>query len=286
MQYARIATKALVVVFAVAIFAAAQSAPGQPDGMDLLKNVELTYGAMNTYSAKVTTTMAMGGSETQGKMNMENSVTITADSTGKFRVESKGMMGMLVVYDGNTMWLYMPTANSYTKLPLDGASSSAQAGAMGGGMFGGANALLEYKNVTMGVKEAKVLRSEKVHVNDSDADCWIVSLEYEPLGSQASAAAQTAGLPAAGDFARSKILWVDKSRYLVYQEDSTSKMILPRTNAPTTIRQKSKVDSITVDEPVSPNVFAFTPPPDATEMDHSESIKQKTQSTPQNQKQL
>jgi hypothetical protein len=96
MQYARIATQIMILVMAAAMAAAAQTAPApeQPDPMDLLKSVELAYGAMNTYSAKVTSTMAMDGSDAQGKMNMETSMTVTADSTGKFRLEGNGMMGM------------------------------------------------------------------------------------------------------------------------------------------------------------------------------------------------
>ena len=278
MLYPRIATRSLLFVFAAAVSAAAQTAPDQPDAVDLLKNVELTYGAMNTYSAKVNSTMAMNGAGAQGKMNMETALTITADSTGRFRMESTGMMGMTVVYDGSNMWLYMPTANSYSKLPLGGASHAAT---MGGGVFGAANAPVEYKSVTTGVKEAKILRSEKVHVNGSDADCWVISLEYEGPGSNESAAAQTAGM-AFSDLARSRTLWVDKSRYLVYEDDSVAKMTMPNTNTSTTMKQTSKVESVAVNDPVSPNVFAFTPPADAREMDESK-FKMKVPEAPQSQ---
>lgn len=270
MEHFRIATKALILFFAAAVSSVAQTvpAPGQPDAMDLLKSVELAYGAMNTYSAKVTTSMAMDGSGGQGKMNMETSTTITADASGKFRMESTGMMGMTLVYDGNAMWMYMPTGNSYSKLPLSSGSPSTEAGAMGGGMFGGANALQEYKSVTEGLKEAKIVRSEKLHVNDSDADCWVVTLQYEGLGSEATAAMQSAGFPAS-DFARAKMLWIDKTRYLVYQDESTTKMTMPNANTPTNMKQSSKVQSFTVNDPVSPDVFTFTPPPGAKEMDES-----------------
>ena len=270
MQYTRVAIRTLILVLAAATAAVAQTAPApeQPDAMDLLKNVELAYGAMNTYSAKVTTSMAMDGAGGQGKMNMETSMSITADASGKFRMEGTGMMAMTLVYDGNAMWMYMPAANSFSKLPLTSGSPAAEAGAMGGGMFGGANALEEYKSVSRGVSEAKILRSEKLHVNDSEADCWVVSLQYEGFGSQATAAMQSAGLPFS-DFARTKMLWVDKTRYLVYQDDSTTKMTMPKTNTPTNMKQASKVQSFTVNDPVSPDVFKFTPPPDAKEMDES-----------------
>lgn len=281
MPYARVAIRTLILIFAAAMAAAAQTAPApeQPDAMDLLKNVELAYGAMNTYSAKVTTSMAMDGSGGQGKMNMETSTTITADASGKFRVESTGMMGMTLVYDGNAMWMYMPTGNSYSKLPLSSGSPSAEAGAMGGGMFGGANALQEYKSVTEGLKEAKIVRSEKLHVNDSEADCWVVSLQYEGVGSEATAAMQSAGLPA-NDFARAKMLWIDKTRYLIYQDESTMKMTMPNANAPTNVKQTSKVQSFTVNDPVSPDVFTFTPPPGAKEMDESKFMPKSGEARP------
>lgn len=265
MQYARVAKKTLILVFAAVMACAAQTlAPEQPDAMDLLKSVELAYGAINTYSAKVTETTSM--EEGPGaQVNMEKAVTLTADSTGKFRMESTGMTGMTIIYDGNAMWMYMPMANSYSKLPLSG-SPSLEAGAMGGGMFGGANALDEYKNVSQGIKEAKIVRSEKLRVGDADVDCWVVSLEYGPWGSDA--AAQAAGV-SPKDLEHSKTLWVDKNRFLVYREDSKIKMTMPNANTSTNIKQTSKVQSVTVNDPVSPDVFTFTPPPGAKEMDES-----------------
>jgi outer membrane lipoprotein-sorting protein len=224
--------------------------------------------------------MAMDGSDAQGKMNMETAVTVTADASGKFRIESTGMMGMVLIYDGNQLWMFMPMSKSYSKLPMSGGSRSAEAEAMGGGMFGGANALQEYKSVSTGLKEAKIMGSEKLHVNDSDADCWVVSLQYVGLGSEAASAMQAAGFPA-GDFARTKTLWIDKTRYLVYREDSTMKMTMPNTSTPTNVKQTSNVQSFTVNEPVSPDFFTFTPPADAREIDESK-FTRKNGETPKN----
>jgi hypothetical protein len=55
-----------------------------------------------------------------------------------------------------------------------------------------------YTNLTATLKEARVLGSEKLHVDDSDVDGWVVSLDYEPtrpLGNDGSAALQTPGFP-------------------------------------------------------------------------------------------
>lgn len=275
MHYARVATKTLCLMFAATIFSAAQTAPTpqQPDAMDLLKSVELAYGAINTYSAKVTETTSMEGSGAQ--TDMETAVTVTADSTGKFRVESTGITGMVLVYDGNATWMYMPMAKSYSKLPLSGGSPSTGAEAMGG-MFGGANALEAYKNVSKGVKEARIVRSEKLHVNGADADCWVVSLEYEAMPEEASAAAEAGGV-SLKDFELGKTLWVDKNRFLVYREDSKMKMTMPNANAPTNMKQTSNVQSFMINDPVSPEVFTFTPPPGAKEMDESKFIPKTSQ---------
>ncbi len=268
-----------------ALSAAAQSDPNQPDALSLLKNIEATYSSMNTYSAKVTSAVSISGLETQGKMDMETSTTVTADSSGKFRLETTGLMGRLAVYDGSTMWLYMPSTNSYYKHSLNDSSPAAQTGAqfgagIGMGIFGGANPLSGYKNLIAALKEAKVLGSEKLHVNDSEVDCWVVFLDYEPVGSQEISALETAGLPAFGDLTRSRTLWVDKGRYLVYRDDSPIRMTMQNTNSPSDIKQTSKVESVRVNEPVSPDVFTFTPPSGAKEMDPSK-FKTKTPEAPQ-----
>lgn len=252
-----------------AVLAVAQSAPDQPDAIDLLKNVALTYRAMRTYSAKSTNVMEISGTNIQQKVEIP--LTITADSSGKMRMESTGMAGMLMVFDGKTMWMYMPSLNKYTKLSSSDAASSGQLGS-GTEMFGPAtNSFLGYQSVASNVKEAKILRSEKLHVNGSDVACWVVSAEYEPSGGGQETSEQTAGAPAA-DLAQTKTLWVDKTQYLVHQEDSTSKMNMSGASAPMETKQTIKFDSITVDQPVPEDTFTFTPPPGATEMDLSSFI--------------
>src|SRR5436190_7884300 len=281
MQRARIASQTLGLISAAAVLAAAQSASSQPDALDLLKNVEATYSAMGTYSARSTNLIEMNGANLQNKMEM--SMTIAADSSGRFRMESKGMMGMLMVFDGSTMWIYMPQTNQYSKVPHEQVLAAAtpeggvgvhSEGAMA--MFGSfANPFHGFRSIAANLKEAKVLRSEKLHVNGSDVDCWVVSVEYEsatgpPLGQPSQAHTdQTAGF----ERAPTKMLWVDKTRYLVYQEDSTSKMTMPGANETMNIRNTTKFDNVTVDELVSPDVFTFTPPPGATEMDSSKEVK-------------
>lgn len=273
MQTLRVSSKAslLGAALVAATLAAAQSAPnqGQPDALDLLRNVEATYAAMGSYSAKSTRVIEMNGPSMQNKMEMTD--TITTDSSGRFRRESAGMMGMVMVFDGSTMWTYMPQLNKYSKISLDQlkalrSQSHAEQSTSDAATFApAAGPFVEYRSVASNVKEAKVLRSEKLHVDDADTDCWVVSVEYEPQNDQASSEqATTLGVK---ELSRSKTLWVDKSRYLVYQEESVSQMTMPGANGPTNTKETMKLESISLDVPASPDLFTFTPPTGATEMD-------------------
>lgn len=235
MRSVRVTSKTVGVLFGTALLAVAQPTPDQPDALDLLKNVALTYHAMRTLSAKLTS--VMNGPDMQQKIEMP--MTIMADSSGKMRVENTGVTGMLMVFDGSTMWIYMSSFNKYTKLPLSSAASSAQPDSF----FG-------YQSVATDVKEAKILRSEKLQVNGSHADCWVVQLQYEPAGARTLWA---------------KTLWVDKTHYFVYREDWTSKMAMPGTSAPTETKHTIKFDTISLDQPVPEDTFTFTPPSGATE---------------------
>jgi outer membrane lipoprotein-sorting protein len=276
MPSAQIASKTLGVLLAAAILAAAQSVPDQPEALDLLKNVALTYRAMRTFSAKSTTVIEINNSNMQTKI--ETPMTITGDSSGKMRMETTSMGGSLTVFDGSVLWMYISSLNKYMKMPSSGVSS----GPLGGGDLGGravgamgmsnpgTDSLFGYQSVDSNVKEAKILRSEKLEANGTGVDCWVVFVAYESSGGQASSE-QGAGAPAV-DLTRTKTLWVDKAHYLVYRDDSSGKMTMPGTGTPTETKQTIKFDSITVDQPVPEGTFTFTPPPGATEMDLSSLI--------------
>lgn len=288
MQLTRITSQTLGLIFVTAILASAQSIPdkGHPDALELLKNVEATYSAMGSYSAKATHVIEMNGANLQNKMEM--SMAIAVDRSGRFRIDSTGMMGMLMVSDGSTVWVYTPQLNQYSKFSLGQAQASAQSqGALdqsegdldvraegGMAMLASVNPLHGYQSLGSNVKEAKLLRSEKVHVNGSEVDCWVISVEYEsPASPTTGARAQKTAESPGFELAPTKTLWVDKTRYLVYQEESANKITMPGANEPINERDTTKFDSVSVDEPISPDVFTFTPPPGATEMDTSKEIE-------------
>ena len=80
-----------------------------------------------------------------------------------------------------------------------------------------------------------MLRSEKLHVNDSEVDSWVVFLDLRVGRS----------LP-----------WVDKGRYLLCRDHSTLRTMMRNTNSPLHMRHTSKVESARVNDEVSPDVFS------------------------------
>jgi outer membrane lipoprotein-sorting protein len=251
------AGKTLVILLATAVLAVAQSTPAQPEALHLLNNVAMTYYAMKSYSAKSTDviTTSRPGMQQQMEWNM----TTTADFSGRTRAEVTGATPMLMIFDGKILWMYMSQLNKYIKLPTTKP---------GWGVEGIESAMattgFTYKNVATNVKGATVLRSEKIPFSGSNVDCWVVSVEYQPLSAHASSG-RTAGVAASEVTA--KTLWVDKIQYLVYQEDSTSKKTIAGATGPTETKVAVKYESITVDPDVASDAFTFTPPPGATEID-------------------
>jgi outer membrane lipoprotein-sorting protein len=219
---------------------------------------------MTSYSSKSTNVISMNGQGMQQKI--EVNMTTTTDSSGKMRIEATGVTAMLMIYDGNTFWMYFSQLNKYAKVST-GAGVQGSGGAVPGmpGMSG--DTFGPYKNVAANVKDATILRAEKLSFGGSDVDCWVVTVDYQPhIG--AASSAQPAGASAANGTV-TKTLWIDKTHYLVYQEDSTSKATLPGAPGPMESKQTVKYESIVRDPPIGPDTFKFSPPEGATEMDLS-----------------
>ncbi len=261
MRFIQFASKILVALFGTAVLALAQSAPDPPRALELLKKVQSTYRAMRTYSARSTNVMELSDPYVPEKTEMDD--TITADSSGRLRIESAGAVGMAVISDGKTLWTYLAPANTYAKLPSDNGEASGAVGV--GKFFPGPNSFAEYRSVATNVSEARILRSEKLPVNGSEADCWVVAVNYQFPAMPASYRQET-GFQVI-EPVMTKTLWVDKAHYLVYQEDSALELTMPGATAPTETRSTVKFESVAVDQPVPPETFTFTPPAGAAEMD-------------------
>ena len=277
MRIARMTAQALVISVAAAALAAAQSnndqpssargqgqpaqqqataEPGQPDALNLLRNVAETYRSMTTFRAEANMVTEMNGPDMQSKMEMP--MTLIIGSQGRTRIESKGAVGMLSVSDGQTTWMYMPQLNKYYKLDLTKLISFPKVAGQDVAISGGAwDFRSQYANVVGNVKQAKLLRSETLHANGADVPCWVVSVEYEGAGLEPTPQA-AGGVPRAKADLRTSTLWIDQAHYLVYREISNAKMTLPGTSSPTETKHTVTFKDIAVDEPVADDARSFS----------------------------
>lgn len=246
----------------ILFFAPATALPQtSQDVLDALRKVGETYRAMKTYQAGGVVAMEMRGQGMQYKMEVP--VTITIAAKGKMRAETKGSAAaMLMVSDGETLWMYMPQLNKYSKINLGTRSDqktplSAMAASFS--PFGG-----QYSSIAENVKQGKLLRDDSVQVDGLDVLCHVFDVEYEPGAVNTNAAVKS--LPMKVESTR-KTYWIDRARNLVLREDSTMTMKMPNAENETETKQTMTWNKVTVDGPVSDDLFVFTPPAGATEMD-------------------
>lgn len=248
----------LAMLFAIARFGFAQR---QPEALDVLKKVESTYRSMKTFRAEGSVSIETAGQGMQQKMDMP--MTLTMVPPNKLRVENKAApMNMLMIFNGETLWMYLPLLNKYAKMD---PSKFAPDQKLDAKAFPGVSSFAaQYAEVAKRAKGAKILREEPILVDGRDINCFVLQVESEPLPTTASAAF---GKSMPNIELSARTLWVDKGRYLVLRESSETKMTFPNATAPMQSKQTVKFSKITVDEPVSDDQFVFTPPEGATEMD-------------------
>jgi len=165
----------------------------------------------------------------------------------------------------------MPTGN------FPGASRSAEARASG--MSGGANPLQEYKNITRGVKGGQ--DPPQRESPRQRYGCGLLGGFFGiPTFGKRGKRSHAGGGFCVQRFRSHRNPLGGQEPHLVYREDSTTKMTMPNTNTPINMTQARRVETFTVNEPVSPDVFTFTPPPGAREIDESKFLR-KTAEVPQ-----
>lgn len=261
----RLVRNAAILLLAVPTLGLAQTAAPQPDANALLARTGAAYRAMKTFSAKATVQVAMDSPSAPPAFEME--ITVMADATGRMRMSGSSPtgMGMLMVFDGKTDWVYLPQLNKYAQMPA--GESSAGGNPLLGAGSGRQNYLQQYGKIGVNVKEASVLRSETLEVAGAAVPCWVVSVTYSPESSP-SASSSKLGTPKVTS-ERAKTLWIGQKDYLVYREDSSMAMTMPEASTPSEVHSSLRFDSIAVDQAVPADSFTFTPPAGATELDLS-----------------
>jgi outer membrane lipoprotein-sorting protein len=247
----------------VLLLASLGVANSQQDALDVLNKVGANYRSMKTLRAEGDVTMATNGPDMQQNMTMH--LLLTVAPPGKVRMESKlGMVGFLMISDGQSTWIYLPQLNKYSKLPLNQAASGGNTSMAGG--IPGLGAVPDFGTIAEDVKDARIVRSESLQLDGIAADCYVIEVVHEPSQSTTGAKASASEVPTKVDPV-SEILWVDKGRLLVVRMSSDAKVTLPGASAATDTKSTITFNKLTLDDAVPDDAFVFTPPQGATEMD-------------------
>lgn len=249
----------------IALFVACRPAREQPTAVSLLNGVQSAYRAMKTLSAKATLVTEMDGPDSQQKQEMH--ATIIAASSGKFRMESTGATGMLMIDDGQNIWLYMPQYKEYQKFSPNMLGSQHRSMAEPGITIPvGFAGVVNYETVASGIKRARVLGSRTLRVGGSAVQCWVFSVDYRPHANQKSSPKSSKPMATRS---RTSTLWVEKTHYLVYRDDMSIRLAQTGDSGPTVVKTSIKFGLITVNKPVPKDTFNFAPPPGARSMNLS-----------------
>jgi outer membrane lipoprotein-sorting protein len=252
------------------------SAPGQQDALDVLSRVSRTYASMKTLQAEAD--VSMGTTAPGLTQNTSMHLFLALAPPGKMRIENKGPMSVLLIFDGQRGWMYMPALNKYSKLPnsatpaANAAASSSAGGDAIGSALPGVGFIPDFKNVAEGVKEARIVRSETLQVDGADVDCYVIGVVHKP---QPPLTPQAADGATVRDQITRETVWVDKARDLVVRLTSdTIPVAAENSTSEAEIRSTITFHKLTLDAPLADDTFVFTPPAGATELDLTQFMPQ------------
>jgi outer membrane lipoprotein-sorting protein len=234
-------------------------AQSQQDALDVLNKVGETYRSTKTLQAEADVQTEMNGQGMEQKIATHMFLTLAAP--GKFRVETKtGPARILMIADGQTVWMYFPELNKYSKLPV-AAGHDSGANTLAAGLPG-LGSVPDFSKVAEGVKEARMLPSETLQVDGEAIDCYVIGvLEETPAlpGAQSNTGSS-------GARPMSETLWVDKTRLLVVRLSSDMETALGSSGS-TKTKSTLTFSKLALDQPVPDDAFVFNPPQGATELD-------------------
>ena len=135
----------------------------------------------------------------------------------------------IVIFDGSTLWMYLPKSNQYGSM-----SSDQFTGPDREDMKPGAQdyfATWRFRQASNYAAEARFLREETIAAGgDSAVECYVIQI------------------PTLGE-----TWWVDKRRFYVVRQDSADSSTTYKT--------------VKLNEPLSDDLFKFIPPPGASKID-------------------
>ncbi|HEX5228042.1 MAG TPA: hypothetical protein VFW44_10045 [Bryobacteraceae bacterium] len=132
---------------------------------------------------------------------------------------------MVLVYDGSSLWFYVPKGNQYGSISADKIANAdddladARPEAFDGFVMG------TYRHASDSGAEAKFLREETIQLGDKGVECYVLSVAGSTW-------------------------WVDKDRNSVVRQEQDGTIVT--------------FETIKLGEPLPADLFRFVPPPGAT----------------------
>jgi thiol-disulfide isomerase/thioredoxin len=175
---------------------------------------------------------------------------VALQNPGKARIDLQLGGGSLLVSDGESTWTYRPSTKTYTRIAAaqtpDGVAANL--------------AVLDVLGFFADSRTTRTAREESITVDGQTYDCWVLTSNVKIPAQAAMGGQLSDGIMTS---------WIDKKLLFEVQEEiAYSIKVLPAAGA-APVEYQSKIRQITrglrVDQPVAPNLFAFTPPPDARE---------------------
>jgi outer membrane lipoprotein-sorting protein len=244
-------------MLAASLVAATGLAQVTPDAANVLTGLARAYSSMSTFRAEGTMQIEMHGPGMLEKM--ETPLTITLASPNEMRVQTtSGSTKTLLILKKSTLWIYMPLMGAYMKVDLPGdPSKNAQ--------VKNYCLLTKYQRVANQAGEARILRSDNLLLNRRPADCWVIQIRYK-LSQNSPGGSPMAKLPVKVLSSEGE-LWVEKAHHWILRDATHFETAMSGATMDT--RTSMTFNKVTMDGPVAPSLFTFTPPSGAKELDLS-----------------
>ena len=211
-------------------------AQDRPDVTEILKKVSDTYKAAKDYDlVGEVTVMERGQAAVHGRIR------VAFKAPDRYRMEVIGIPGLslddsaedqaTMIHNGSTFWFYSPKSNRYAPIPADVLARDPE---------GSAHTPEVTDRVAVGffraavdhAAESRFLREESIEIAGAKVDCYLISVPRAP------------GKPT---------WWVDKTGWRVVRDDHAG--------------SDTTFTTIKLNEPLSDDLFNFTPPPGAKKLD-------------------
>ncbi len=239
-------------VTAILVLTAAFGTKAQitPNSEDVLTGVAQAYTGLSSFHGEGTmqAEMIASGSDFKEQMSM-----VLELEPGRMRLAMKNEgANVIVIASGNTLWMYMPSANLYSKIQAP-ANSAAQTSTTGN-----YDVLMNYRDLPSKVEEATVVRSAPLELNGAPVNCWVLHVRFKPTQA-VNAQSQPALPPNEGD------LWIDESNDWVLRDDRDDHLLVAGVAHEN--KRSLEFDKISMNGTIPDSDFAFTPPAGSHEFD-------------------